>query len=91
METKTLACSIKTDSVRGLKLKGLKIAEQWNEWVYEPNGELAREPVERVAPYLNKYDAVISNSMVEFAPKSLSVAFIIAISSFMPDFLLTPA
>lgn len=86
METETLAYS-----VRGVELKGLKIAEQWNERVYEPNGELAREPVERVAPYLNKYDAVISNSMVEFAPKSLSVAFIIAISSFMPDFLLTPA
>lgn len=58
---------------------------------YEPNGEFASEPVERVAPYLNKYDAVISNSMVEFAPKSLSVAFIIAIRVFIPDFLLTPA
>lgn len=56
-----------------------------------PKGELAREPVERVAPYLYKYEAVISNSMVAFAPKSLSVAFIIAISSFIPDFLLTPA
>jgi hypothetical protein len=58
---------------------------------YEPNGEFAREPVERVAPYLNKYDAVISNSMVELAPKSLSVAFMSAISSFIPAFLLTPA
>lgn len=56
-----------------------------------PNGEFAREPVERVAPNLYKYDAVISNSMVELAPKSLSVALIIAISSFSPDFLLTPA
>lgn len=54
--------------------------EQWKrikkgrtmEWrhprIYEPNGELASEPVDRVAPYLNKYEAVISNSMVEFAP-----------------------
>lgn len=44
---------------------------QWikaKQWEYEPNGEFAREPVERVAPYLNKYEAVISNSMVEFAP-----------------------
>lgn len=45
--------------------KGLKKAKQWK---YEPNGEFAREPVERVAPYLNKYEAVISSSMVEFAP-----------------------
>lgn len=77
--------------------------EQWKEkgliaktmveymWCYVPKGEFAREPVERVAPYLYKYDAVISNSMVELAPKSLSVALIIAISSFIPDFLLTPA
>lgn len=68
--------------------KDLK-TKQWRK--YEPNGEFAREPVERVAPYLYKYDAVISNSMVEFAPKSLSVALIIEISSFIPDFLLTPA
>lgn len=59
--------------------------------IYEPKGEFAREPVEREFPYLYKYEAVISNSMVEFAPKSLSVALIIEISSFIPDFLLTPA
>ena len=58
---------------------------------YKPNGELAREPVEREAPNLYKNEAVINNSMVEFTPKSLSVAFMIVISSFIPDFLLTPA
>lgn len=58
---------------------------------HEPNGELAREPVDFVAPNLNKNEAVISNSTVEFAPKSLSVTFIIAINSFIPAFLLTPA
>ena len=67
--------------------KGLK-SEQWK---FIPKGELARLPVERTAPYLYKYEAVISNSIEEFAPKSLSVALIIEMSSFIPDFLLTPA
>jgi hypothetical protein len=48
-------------------------------------------PVDFVAPYLYKYDAAIKYSMLAFAPKSLSVALINAISSPTPDFLLTPA
>lgn len=56
-----------------------------------PKGEGTMLPVDFVAPYLYKYDAAIKYSMLAFAPKSLSVALINAISSPTPDFLLTPA
>lgn len=56
-----------------------------------PNGEFASEPVEREAPNLYKFEAVMRRSKVALAPASLSVAFIVAMNSFRPAFLLTPA
>lgn len=52
----------------GKRIKSGETMERRRPCIYEPNGEFASEPVERVAPYLNKYEAVISNSMVELAP-----------------------
>lgn len=94
--TYTESCTMKSHETMGKGLKRQNNSfsdenERMSGWMYSPKGEFASEPVDLVAPYLYKYEAVISNSMVEFAPKSLSVAFIIAISSFIPDFLLTPA
>lgn len=57
-----------------------------------PNGDGTIEPIVAVEwPNLNRYDAAIIISIVEFAPRSLSVAFNVAISSFSTAFLLIPA
>lgn len=55
------------------------------------NGDGTMLPVDFDAPNLYKCDAAIRYSMLAFTPKSLSVALIMAISSLIPDFLLTPA
>jgi hypothetical protein len=69
----------------------LKVLKKIHITAHIPNGEGTMLPVDFDAPYLYKYEAAIIYSMLAFTPKSLSVALIIAISSFAPDFLLTPA
>ena len=57
-----------------------------------PNGDGTMEPIVACEwPNLNRYDAAIIISIVEFAPRSLSVAFNVAINSFNTAFLLMPA